>query len=238
AVGRLQKPLKDDNRVLVSKSLAVDKHRITLGTLITALFDGLSTEKPIRIPTQSEKRERELRDLVKKGKRPVVLFVDEAHALTRHTLTDLKRLLEVVEDGDGKLSIVLAGHPKLGNDLRRPTMEEIGYRTDIFTLDGLAGSQREYLQWLFHVCTAGKIEPEILLTQEPRDLLASKLRPPLQMQRHLTLAREVGYHTGEQPISAGMVETVFSHQFDELEPTLPRHGYHITDLVQQFDAKP
>ena len=41
---------------------------------------------------------------------------DEAHALTRHTLTDLKRLLEVVEDGDGKLSIVLAGHPKLGND--------------------------------------------------------------------------------------------------------------------------
>jgi len=46
----------------------------------------------------------------------VVLFVDEAHALTRHTLTDLKRLLEVVEDGDGKLSIVLAGHPKLGND--------------------------------------------------------------------------------------------------------------------------
>jgi type II secretory pathway predicted ATPase ExeA len=53
---------------------------------------------------------------VKKGKRPVVLFIDEAHALTRHTLTDLKRLLEVVEDGDGKLSIVLAGHPKLGND--------------------------------------------------------------------------------------------------------------------------
>ncbi len=73
---RLQQQLKDDNRVLVSKSLAVEKHRITLGTLITALFYDLSTEKPIRIPTQSEKRERELRDLVKKGKRPVVLFVD------------------------------------------------------------------------------------------------------------------------------------------------------------------
>src|SRR5919109_1368564 len=169
---RLQQQLKDDNRVLVSKSLAVEKHRITLGTLITALFYDLSTEKPIRIPTQSEKRERELRDLVNKGKRPVVLFVDEAHDLTRHTLTDLKRLLEVIEDGDGKLSIVLAGHPKLGNDLRRPTMEEIGYRT------------------------------------------------------------------GEQPISASMIDTVFSHQFDDLEPTLTRHGYHLTDLVQQFDAKP
>ena len=53
---------------------------------------------------------------MKKGKRPVALFVDEAHALTRSTLTDLTRLLEVVEDGDGTLSIVLAGHPKLGNE--------------------------------------------------------------------------------------------------------------------------
>jgi len=174
----------------------------------------------------------------KKGKRPVVLFVDEAHDLTRHTLTDLKRLLEVIEDGDGKLSIVLAGHPKLGNDLRRPTMEEIGYRTDVFTLDGIAGSQREYLQWLLHVCTAGKLEPEMLLTPDAIDLLASKFRTPLQMQRHLTLALEVGYQTGEQPISAGMLDTVLSHQFDDLEPTLTRHGYHLTDLVQQFDAKP
>ncbi|MDE9436103.1 hypothetical protein KKI95_09175 [Xenorhabdus bovienii] len=53
--------------------------------------------------------------------------------------------MEVVEDGGGRLSVVLAGHPKLRNDLRRPTMEEIGYRTDIFTLDGITGSQREYI---------------------------------------------------------------------------------------------
>ena len=235
---RLQQQLKDDNRVLVATSRTVDQHRITLGPLITALFYDLSTEQPIRIPTQSEKRARELRDLVKKGKRPVVLFVDEAHALTRHTRTDLKRRLEGVEDGDGKLSIVLAGHPQLGNDFRRPTMEDIGYRTAICTLDGLAGSQREYLQWLFQVCTAGKIEPEMLLTPDAINLLASTLRTPLPMQRHLTLALEVGYQTGEQPISAAMVDTVFSHQCDDLEPTLTRHGYHLTDLVHQFDAKP
>jgi type II secretory pathway predicted ATPase ExeA len=94
---------------------------------------------------------------VKKGKRPVALLVDEAHDLTRHTLTGLTRLMEVVEDGDGKLSIVLAGHPKRRNDWRRPTMEDIGYRTDVFTLDGFSGRQREYLQWRMHVCTEGKI---------------------------------------------------------------------------------
>ncbi|MFZ6766874.1 hypothetical protein ACO0LM_07275 [Undibacterium sp. Di26W] len=48
-----------------------------------------------------------------------------------HTLIGLKRLMEVVEDVGGRLSVVLAGHPKLRKDLRRPTMEAIGYRTDI-----------------------------------------------------------------------------------------------------------
>jgi type II secretory pathway predicted ATPase ExeA len=37
-------------------------------------------------------------------------------------LVGLKRLMEVV-DGGGMLYIVLVGHPKLRNDLRRPTME-------------------------------------------------------------------------------------------------------------------
>ena len=62
----------------------------------------------------------------------MALLVDEAHDLNGNTLTGLKRLMEVAEDGGGRLSVVLAGHPKLRNDLRRPTMEEIGYRTDIF----------------------------------------------------------------------------------------------------------
>jgi len=235
---RLQQQLKEENRVLVSKSLAVEKHSIKLGTLIAALFYDLSTEKPVRIPTQGEKRERDLRELVKKGKRPVALFVDEAHDLNGHTLTGLKRLMEVVEDGDGRLSIVLAGHLKLRNDLRRPTMEEIGYRTDVFTLDGIAGSQREYIQWLLHVCTAPQTEPEMILTPDAIDLLASKLHTPLQIQLHLTLAFEVGYQTGEQPISADVVDNVLAKQLDDLEPMLTRHGYHIKDLVEQFDARP
>jgi len=60
---------------------------------------------------------------VRKSKRPVALFIDEAHDLSAHTLTGLKRLMEVVEDGGGRLSVVLAGWPKLRNDLRRPAME-------------------------------------------------------------------------------------------------------------------
>jgi type II secretory pathway predicted ATPase ExeA len=98
-----------EKRVTVSKSLAVDKDRVSLTTLITALFYDLSPDKEPRIPTQSEHRERALRELVRKSKRPVVLFVDEAHDLHHKTLSGLKRLREVVVDGGGVLSIVLAG---------------------------------------------------------------------------------------------------------------------------------
>lgn len=235
---RLQQILKDENRVSVAKSLSVEKHSIKLATLITALFYDLAQDKLVQIPKQGERRERELQEMVKKGKRPVALFVDEAHDLNGHTLIGLKRLMEVVEDGGGRLSVILAGHPKLRNDLRRPTMEEIGYRTDIFTLDGIAGSQREYIRWLLGACTDAKTEPESILTTEALDMLATKLRTPLQVQLHLTLALEAGYQTGEKPVSPELVESVLSRQLDDLEPTMTRHGYRLKDMVEQFDAKP
>lgn len=234
---RLQQQLMDENKIIVARSLSVDKQSVRLATLINALFYDLAQDKQVQIPKQGERRERELQELVKKGKRPVALFVDEAHDLNGNTLTGLKRLMEVVEDGGGRLSVVLAGHPKLRNDLRRPTMEEIGYRTDIFTLDGITGSQREYIQWLLKTST-GKGKPEDILTTEAVDLLAMKLRTPLQVQLHLTLAMEAGYQTGEKPITATLVESVLSRQLDDLEPTLTRHGYRLKDMVEQFDAKP
>ena len=69
-------------------------------------------------------------------------------------------------------------------------------------------------------------------------LVVSKLRPPLRRQRHLTLALAVGDQTGEQPMSAAMVATVFSHQCDDWAPTGTRHGDHITERGHQCDAKP
>lgn len=235
---RLQQQLKEENKITVSKSLTVEKHSVKLTTLIAALYYDLAIDKQVQIPKQGERRERELRELFRKNKRPVALFVDEAHDLNSQTLTGLKRLMEVIEDGDGRLSVILSGHPKLRNDLRRPTMEEIGFRTDVFNLDGIAGTQREYIHWLIGSCTKSDITVESILTQEAIDLLATQLRTPLQIQRHLTLSLEAGYQTGETPVSADLVESVLSRQLDDLEPTLTRHGYRVKDLVEQFDTKP
>lgn len=234
---RLFDVLDKEGKILVSKSLSVDKDRATLSTLIAALFYDLSADKEVKIPTTGEKRERELRELVKKGKKPVALFVDEAHDLHSSTLTGLKRLIEVVEDGGGTLSVVLAGHPKLKNDLRRPTMEEIGYRATVFAFDGITGSQREYIAWLIAECVQQETEISQILEPEAVELLAARLRTPLQIEQHLTLAFEAAYLYGEKPVTTAIVETVLSKQIDDLEPTLTRHGYDVRSLAEQFNAK-
>ena len=138
---RIQEALAQDKEILVSKSLSLEKGQISLATLIMALFYDLAIEKEFKIPTQPERRERALRDLIRKRQRPIALFIDDAHDLHSKTLTGLKRLIEVVRDSGGTLSVVLAGHPKLKNDLRRPSMEETGSRATIFELEGL-GSEK------------------------------------------------------------------------------------------------
>jgi len=70
----------------------------------------------------------------------VALVVDEALDLNGQTWTGFKCLMELVEDGDGRLSEELAGHPKLRNDWRLPIREEIGYRTDVFSLNSISGT--------------------------------------------------------------------------------------------------
>ena len=94
---RIEEELGRSNRIAVAKSLAVDKQRTSLPSLIEAMFYDLTPgdRSKIKIPKQPERRERELRDLMRKNKHPVVLIVDEAHELHHKTLTGFKRLMEL-----------------------------------------------------------------------------------------------------------------------------------------------
>jgi len=236
-VRQLQEELAREGRVLVARSLSVDKERVTLQTLMTALFFDLSPEKEPWIPSQGERRERELRDLIRKGRKPVALFVDEAHDLHPKTLRGLKRLGEVVRDAGARLAVVLVGHPKLRNDLRRPTMEEIGHRTTIVDFKGIAGQQRPYTDWLLARCLAEGVAVRDVITEEAVELLAQRLGTPLQIERYLTSALEEGWRVGEKPVTAPLVEALLSPQLDDLEPRLRRHGYDIPDLAELINAR-
>lgn len=235
---RIQEALREEKEILVSKSLSVDKARVNLGTLIMALFFDLATEKSFTLPTQAEKRERKLLDLIKKRKKPVVLFIDEAHDLHGQTLIGIKRLIELVQDGGATLSVVLAGHPKLKNDLRRSSMEEIGSRATIFELPGIEGHKQEYALWLLQQCSKSKTKTEDILTDEAVAVLVEKLRTPLQFEHYMTLAIEEAFRVGEKPVSADVVSCVLARDIENVEASLTRQGYNQKALAVLLNLKP
>ena len=234
---RLQDEIASEKRVIVAESLSVDTARTTVPTLIAALFYDLAREKEVKIPAQGERRERELRKLVQRAGKPVALFVDEAHDLHSRTLSGLKRLMEVISRGGGNLSVVLVGHPKLRNDLRRPTMEEIGHRTDVLAFDGLGNEARPYLDWLLGECIADDVETDAVIEPVALDLMAQRLSTPLQFAEHLNRAFEAGLCTGQKPVTADIVEATLAPDFDDLEPRLTRQGYSVKVLAEQFHAR-
>lgn len=233
---RLQEQLEAEKEILVSKSLAVDKARVNLGILILALFYDLATEKEFKVPSQPEKRERKLRELIRKRQKPVALFIDEAHDLHGKTLIGLKRLMEVIQDGGGTLAIVLAGHPKLKNELRRSTMEEIGSRATVFSLASKADLPN-YLEWLLKGCTRARTKRAELLTDEAATLLTTRLTTPLQIQHYLRLAFEEGYKIGQRPVSVEVLEQVLSPDLDALEARLTRSGYTVKTIAEMLNAR-
>ena len=235
---RLQDAIASENKVTVAESLSVDAARTTVPTLIAALFYDLSREKEVKIPTQGEKRERELRKLVARSGKPVALFIDEAHDLHSRTLNGLKRLMEVIGRGGGNLSVVLIGHPKLRNDLRRPTMEEIGHRTDVPSFEGLGEEGRAYLDWMLGECTGDDVDVDVLIEPAALDLMALRLTTPLQFSEHLNRAFEAGFRMGQKPITAEIVAATLAPDFDDLEPRLTRQGYSVKVLAKQFHARP
>lgn len=147
---RLQEILRQERKVHVTESLAFEVPRVNLVTLKLAIFYGLAMEKDGDLTMKPEKSERRLLDLIRQRERPVVLFVDDAHDLHAQTLRGLKQFMEKVAKRDNRLSVVLAGHPKLRNELvNRSTLEEIAARTTVFELEGIKGHQQHYLAWLF-----------------------------------------------------------------------------------------
>ena len=175
--------------------------------------------------------------MARSGK-PVALFIDEAHDLHSRTLNGLKRLMEAIGRGGGNPSVVLIGHPKLRNDLRRPTMEEIGHRTDVLSFEGLGEEGCAYLDWMLGECTGDDVDIDALIEPAALDLMALRLTTPLQFAEHLNRAFEAGIRMGQKPITADIAAATLAPDFDDLEPRLTRQGYSVKVLAEQFHARP
>lgn len=235
---RIQDTLIEEKEILVAKSLAIEKSKINLSTLMMALFFDLATDKDGRMPTQPERRERALLELIKKRHKPIALFVDEAHDLHGKTLIGLKRLIEVVRSGGGTLSVVLAGHPKLRNDLARPSMEEIGARATVFPLEPFGPERGKYIRWLIAQALAPKSKVDAIITEEALAVLSERLTTPLQFEQYLTRAFEEAYKIGQKPVGTEVVEGVLATDIDALDARLMRNGYNVRNLCDLLNSKP
>ena len=235
---KIQQQLSDEKQVLVCRSLSTDKKRVSICTLYTALFSDLIKDKNFKIPSQAEQRERKLLELVKKQDKPIVLFIDEAHDLSSQTLISLKRLIELVYSSGGNLTVILAGHPKLGNDLKRPSMEEIGARTQLYQLNHWVENKEHYGRWLFKQCYLTDIKITEIITVEAMDLLVSSLVTPLQINHYLVRAMEQAYLSCTKPMTVEIIQSVLVPDLDGIEAKLARSGYNLQALCETLNARP
>lgn len=235
---QIQQQLRDEKEVIVCRSLSTDKKRVNISTLYTALFFDLVKDKNFKIPNQAEQRERKLLELVKKQDKPIVLFIDEAHDLSSQTLISLKRLIELVYSSGSVLTVILAGHPKLSNDLRRPTMEEIGARTQLFQINHWGENKEHYGAWLFKQCCKKDVKLTDVIDLDALNLLVNSLVTPLQINHYLTMALEQAYLSGVKPITIEIIETILVPDLDGIEAKLARNGYNLQALCALFNSRP
>ncbi len=234
-VKQLRQNIVAEKKVIYARSLSIDKPRVVLPALMTALFLDISGDPDMKVPTQAERRERLLQEAIKAAKTPVVLFIDEAHDLHGNTLNGLKRLMELADAGGGTLSVVMVGHPRLQNDLKRATMEEIGHRTTRIEVEGLGDDTLPFLDWLLKQCLADGTKPDDVITPEARGFLAEKLNTPLQIAEHLNRAFTDTFRMGEDQVTGEIVHETISVGFDDLDARLARIGYSPKSLADQFD---
>ena len=149
-----------------------------------------------------------------------------------------KRLMELITAGGGKLSVVLVGHPRLQNDLRRATMEEIGNRAAKFDFVALGGQRREFLEWLLETCLEDSVDPDSVIAPQARDFLIERLSTPLQFAEHLNRAFTDAFNLAAEKVTREIVENTLSAGFDNLDAKLAWIGYTPKALAERFDAPP
>ncbi len=114
----------------------LDRERVHLGDVATALVRDLSDERPLH---SGEARTAQARRLLGHARERVVLFIDDAHALHYQTLRGLKRLRELAWRGRSPLlGIVLAGQTD-----RTAALPEVGLRTATASFGGLTAAEAE-----------------------------------------------------------------------------------------------
>src|SRR3546814_13037422 len=80
--------------------------------------------------------------------------------------------------------------------------------TPLLLSEGNGAQGRDYFAWLLGACAAEGVKVADLMNEDAIDLIAERLRTPLQIEMHLTLAFEQGFRFAAKPVTAEIVEQV------------------------------
>jgi len=210
-VNQLMKELKQEKKCLVSYSYSSDRQQVNVKTLLTALHIDLArSDKPVKVASSPEIRDRNLVRLMELTNKPVVLFIDEAQDLHGNTLSSLKKLSEIAKTSQQTLTIILSGQPKLKQAIRQPKMEEIGARAYVLDLEEhrLIGQKDLYLQWAIIQCLSKDRRLGDVIAPDALKHLTDSLSTPLQIISHFNKALEIAYANGARPIDLRTIEMV------------------------------
>lgn len=131
--------LRAHRNAQVVETVRLDKEKLNLGDIQSALIVELRTD-PTESPRRSgEARSRQLRRILGEAaeRGPVVLLIDDSHVLNKHTLRGLKRLRELAFGGRAPLlGIILLGQRDMLQEI-----DEIRLRSDGMWMDGLMESE-------------------------------------------------------------------------------------------------
>ena len=99
--------------------------------------------------------------LFKEKKKPLILFIDEAHELCAPILTDIKLILNHDFDSKYCFSLALVGEPHLNNVLDRPIHEALRQRIVVhYNFNGLTDDETE--QYILHKLHLAGVPDSIL----------------------------------------------------------------------------
>lgn len=233
-INQIMDELKAEDNCIVSYSYSSDRENVNIKTLATALLLDLNNGDKVQIPTSPEMRTRKLVSLIQERNKPVVLFIDEAQDLHANTLSSLKKLIESAKKGRQKLSIILAGQPKLRNMIMSPRMDEIGSRSYIIELDNFFTKKDKYFEWTLNKCSEKGKKISDIITAEALKILTNSLVTPLQIISHFNKAVEIGFKTGISPINKEIIEQVLKPSDSDLELKYARAGYRISTISKML----
>lgn len=214
------------DKVQLVQPIAPDKERLRIGAIEDAFVYDLADVQPKR---SAEARSRQVRKIIGEASQrgtPIVLWLEEGHAIRTETIRAVKRLLEHKWMGRSYLFTVVISTQR--DVLSAPSLDEIRLRSDTIYMAGLDEAEaRDYIhRTVGQVFDPAAIEALVKLPEA---------RNYLDLQAALLAAMEQAVAEGRRIVSA---LDVFQTSGGGVKAILEQLGMSQADLAKKAGVSP